>query len=74
MAQAYDYVIVGGGSAGCTLAARLSEDPDVTVCLLEAGGRNDSVLVRMPAGVGNLIKAKGRIELGILDRTRTASR
>jgi len=59
MAQSFDYVIVGGGSAGCTLAARLTEDPDVTVCLLEAGGRNDSVLVRMPAGVGNLIKAKG---------------
>jgi choline dehydrogenase len=58
MAKAFDYVIVGGGSAGCTLAARLTEDPDITVCLLEAGGRNDSVLVRMPAGVGTLIKAK----------------
>lgn len=54
----YDYVIVGAGSAGCVLAARLTEDPNVTVALLEAGGKNTSVLVRMPAGAGNLIAEK----------------
>jgi choline dehydrogenase len=60
----YDYVIIGGGSAGCVLAARLSEDPAVQVCLLEAGGANKELLVRMPAGVGNLIKAKGKHNWG----------
>lgn len=46
----FDYVIVGGGSAGCVLAGRLSEDPAVSVCLLEAGGPDDSVLIRAPLG------------------------
>ncbi|MFC3580164.1 choline dehydrogenase [Sphingomonas hylomeconis] len=62
--QSYDYVIVGAGSAGCVLAARLTEDPDVTVLLLEAGGRNDGVLVRMPAGVGTLLKDKNASNWG----------
>lgn len=60
----YDYVIVGGGSAGCTLAARLSEEAAASVCLIEAGGANKEMLVRMPAGVGNLIKAKGKHNWG----------
>lgn len=46
----FDYVIVGGGSAGCALAARLSEDPNTTVCVLEAGGPDSSVLVKAPLG------------------------
>ncbi len=46
----FDYIIIGGGSAGCVLAARLSEDPSISVALLEAGGNNDSVLNRVPTG------------------------
>ncbi len=52
MRQTYDYVIAGAGSAGCALAARLCEDPEVSVCLIEAGGSGDSLFVRMPAGNG----------------------
>jgi choline dehydrogenase len=60
----YDYIIIGAGSAGSVLAARLSEDPGVRVLVLEAGGRNTSVLVRMPAGVGTLIKQKSKFNWG----------
>lgn len=57
----FDYVIVGGGSAGAVMAARLSEDPDVSVCLLEAGGKGDHLLIRAPAGVVALMPGKGKI-------------
>jgi choline dehydrogenase-like flavoprotein len=45
-----DYIVVGGGSGGCVLAARLSEDRAVSVALLEAGGNNDGILNRVPTG------------------------
>jgi len=54
----FDYVIVGGGSAGSVLAARLSEDKDISVCLIEAGHGGNGILVRAP--VGALVMMPGR--------------
>jgi 4-pyridoxate dehydrogenase len=56
--EEFDYVIVGGGSAGCVLATRLSEDPAVKVLLLEAGGRDWHPMIRIPLGVGKLRQAR----------------
>jgi choline dehydrogenase len=46
----FDYIIVGAGAAGCVLANRLSSDPSVNICVLEAGGRDSNPYIRMPAG------------------------
>ena len=46
----HDYVVVGAGSAGCLLANRLSADPSVSVCLLEAGGGDDWIWIHIPIG------------------------
>lgn len=54
----FDYVIVGGGSAGCVLASRLSEDPEVSVCLLEAGPPDTHPLIHMPMGILWMMRSK----------------
>ncbi len=54
----FDYVVVGAGSAGCAVAARLSEDPEVRVLMLEAGGKDRSPNIKIPAAFAKQFRTK----------------
>ncbi len=59
MTESYDFLIIGGGSAGSVIASRLSENPDVSVCLLEAGGSDRHPFFHLPAGFAKMTKGIG---------------
>ena len=68
------HVVIGAGSAGCAVAGRLAEDPDATVVVIEAGRRNDGILVRWPAGFARLHNGRNRWEWQTPPQTHCAGR
>jgi choline dehydrogenase-like flavoprotein len=58
MKTIHDYIVVGGGSGGCVVASRLSEDPSTSVCLLEAGGDGTGAIINIPAGAVAMLPTK----------------
>lgn len=74
MHDSYDYVIVGAGSAGAVIASRLSEDPDVSVLLLEAGGEPNADEITIPAAFSTLFKTKWDWHYNTVEQKQLESR
>ena len=81
MMDSFDYIIVGAGSSGCVVANRLSADPDISVCLIEAGGDGNTPWIKIPAGVFGLYgnpkydyTFKGMPQKHLNDRSMTVNR
>jgi choline dehydrogenase len=53
--EEYDYLVIGAGSAGCAVAGRLAKDTDLSVCVIEAGGNDHSVLIKAPLGFAAMV-------------------
>ncbi len=53
--ETFDYIVIGGGSGGCAVSSRLSEDRNSSVCMLEAGGDGKNVMIRMPSAVAAIL-------------------
>ncbi len=64
MSVVFDYIIIGAGSAGSVLAGRLSEDKDVSVCLIEAGPKDDTFLIQVPAATAAIMPKSGKYNWG----------
>ncbi|BFO07954.1 hypothetical protein GGER_04640 [Serratia rubidaea] len=69
----FDYIIVGAGSAGCVLAAQLIRRTQARVLLLEAGGDDNNLFIKMPAGVAKIIAKKAGPMKPSRNRTPTAA-
>jgi len=73
--KAYDYVVVGGGTAGSVLASRLSEDPNVTVLLIEAGDSHEKeFLTRLPLGWAQIMKSHMDWDYQTVNQPRAGNR